>query len=162
MRKRTIDRLLASPGLDAETSLDLGRLPALERMVLDARDLSIPWQFFLDHFGDHPAFANAGEDVVDERLVAVVGAIVEHLERVRLPKDAFALHRIADYGFRGGAAFSERCDVAFIYFERADAGLLAIMEPGGSPGTKLARFHVAAIDPRSAAFPSIGGVRGKA
>jgi hypothetical protein len=120
--------------------VDLSKLATLKAKLVTAKNFGEVTGYFLDHFGDDPAFLTLGQPTTDdfiEQVLAQVAAqlfqrdvVIQDLRLVRLPEHEF-LHG----GFHVGGKIG-----TLIYFEDERKGLISIAWSLSPPETKYARF----------------------
>lgn len=121
--------------------MDLTRLRTLEKLLHEAKQFYDVWDYFLEHFGEHPEFIALGQRGSDEFLDVVLRQIGEQLfgPGVRLSEPM--LTRLPEYGFLHGTLVMEGRLTSALYFENIHKGMLAVLAgPGDPPETKFIRF----------------------
>jgi hypothetical protein len=120
--------------------MDLSRLQELKHKLINDKELSGVWTFFLDHFGDHDEFMALGKQASHpfvEELIAEIGKQV-------YGRDGSVTHmllaRIASQNFiHGGFGLGRRMG-GLIFFEDDNVGLLALTEMPPATGARYVRF----------------------
>lgn len=118
--------------------MDLSKLATLKTMLITAGKFSEVYRYFLDHFGEDPAFLAKCESARDPLLEAALAEISRQMYGpAGVPADV-VLTRFGRGGFIHGA-FSVAGRVgAVIYFEDLRKGLVAVA--AGGDEMKYARF----------------------
>jgi hypothetical protein len=120
--------------------MDLTRLQELKQKLLHEDQLAPVWSFFLDHFGEDPAFIALGERADHPFVEAVVDQVGQQLFGQGGAVSRLLLTRLADQQFiHGGFSMGGRVG-GVIYFEDARIGLLAVADLPPSIEAKYARF----------------------
>jgi hypothetical protein len=120
--------------------MDLARLQELKQKLLHDEKLAPVWTFFLDHFGEDPAFIALGERASHPLVEAVLAEVSQQLFGRDGTVTQLLLTQLADQqflhgGFRMGGRFG-----GVIYFEDAHIGLVAVADHPPSIEGKYARF----------------------
>jgi hypothetical protein len=120
--------------------MDLSKLATLKVKLLTATNFGEVLGFFLDHFGDHPAFLDLGEPITDEFLTAVLAQVAGEMFHKPVVLRDIRLIRLPDYEFIHGGFSAEGKVGTLLYFEDARKGLVSVAWSLSPPETKYARF----------------------
>ena len=127
--------------------MDLANLATLKDKLLHADEFGTVWKYFLDHFGEDPAFIALGEPTAQPFLEAVFAEVgrqlfqrpvaVRHLRLIRLPEEGF---------IHGGAVLDGK-PANVLYFEDVQVGMLAFVWSVAPGEMKYARFSARPAPP---------------
>ncbi len=120
--------------------MDLSKLATLKAKLLTAKNFGEVTGYFLDHFGDHPAFIELGEPTSDEFLVQVLAEVASQLFHKTVAMHDVRLVRLPDHGFVHGGFMVQGKVGTLIYFEDVCKGLISFAWSLAPPETKYARF----------------------
>jgi hypothetical protein len=120
--------------------MELSRLATLKAKLLTAENFGDILGYFLDHFGDHPAFMELGQPVRDEFLEQVLAQVASQLFQKATPIHDARLVRLPDHGFIHGGFLVGGKVGTLIYFEDLRKGLISVAWSLSPPETKYARF----------------------
>jgi hypothetical protein len=120
--------------------MDLSKLATLKAKLLTAKHFGEVTGYFLDHFGDHPAFIKLGEPTTDEFLEQVLEQVAGELFHRPVVVRDLRLVRLPEHEFVHGGFCVEGKVGTLIYFEDARKGLIAVAWSLAPPETKYARF----------------------
>lgn len=123
--------------------LKLQNLSVLKLKMMQEKEISVPYNYFFDHFGEDRAFFQRSKPARNALLEAVIGQTVREL--LRLPGSSVTLNklmilRVKEYSFFHGACVVGSHMVNFIYFDDIQLGCVAVTSMRGGPGTYFARF----------------------
>lgn len=124
--------------------MKLKRLQQLKRKLIQEKDLSKIWSFYMDEFADRPEFIEVGEPKQSAFLEAVVPQICQQMFGKKVKITGFLSIYIAEYNFFHAPFQAEGRIGGLIYFEAESIGLLAVS--GKFPATdevKYSRFSSA-------------------
>jgi hypothetical protein len=121
--------------------MDLTKLATLRDTLLHADQFETVWRYFLDHFGEDPAFIALGEKTTDPFLEAVFGEVGRQLLGRPVEVNHVRLIRLPDHGFiHGGAVLGDRL-ANVLYFEDVRVGMLGVLWSVARGEMKYARFQ---------------------
>jgi hypothetical protein len=120
--------------------MDLSKLATLKTKLLSAKNFGEVTGYFLDHFGDDPAFLKLGEPITDEFLEQVLGQVAGQLFHKAVVIHGLRLVRLPEHEFVHGGFGVEGKIGTLLYFEDERKGLIAIAWSLSPPETKYARF----------------------
>jgi hypothetical protein len=120
--------------------MDLSKLATLKAKLLTAQNFGEVLGYFLDHFGDHPAFLELGEPTADDFIEQVLEQVAGQLFGRKVAVKNMRLVRLPDHGFTHGGFSVEGKVGTLIYFEDEHKGLISIAWSLAPPETKYARF----------------------
>src|SRR5436309_5401226 len=109
--------------------MDLTSLETLREKLGGAREFADVWRYFLDHFGEDPAFIDLGEADDDPLLESVIVRVGEQLFGREEPLQNWVLRRLPGQGFVHGSGPVHGAIAGVLYFEADRAGLLAVVVP---------------------------------
>jgi hypothetical protein len=118
--------------------MDLARLATLKEKLLHADQFSTVWEYFLDHFGEDPAFIALGEPAELPLLDGVFAGVAQHLFQRPVTVRQLRLIRLPHEGFIHGGAVLDGKMANVLYFEDVHVGMLAVVWSSGE--MKYARF----------------------
>jgi hypothetical protein len=120
--------------------MDLTRLATLKDKLLHADNFGKVWEYFLDHFGEDPAFIALGDRASDPFLEAVLAEVGKQLFHRDVTVSDLLLTRLPEQEFlHGGCTLNGRL-ANVLYFEDVHTGLLAVVMSLAPADTKLVRF----------------------
>jgi hypothetical protein len=120
--------------------MDLQLLETLKEKLGSATNFSDVQTYFLDHFGENPAFMSLGEPTSHPLIEATLGAVATELFGEPVPVTGLRLVRLADEQFiHGGFTVRGRIGSVF-YFEDIHVGLATLIWTLTPPETKFVRF----------------------
>ena len=120
--------------------MDLKKLDTLKNKVASSQNLNDPWEFFLNNFGDNPAFLSFGSPTENFVLEIVIEKIGEKVLCHDVQITNLLLTEISEYNFIHGACFIEDKLTSIIFFEDIDTGLLSIVKSLDSFEISIVRF----------------------
>lgn len=120
--------------------MDLSKLAMLKAKLLSAKHFGDVTGYFLDHFGDDPAFIELGEPTADEFIVQVLAQVAGQLFQKNVVIHDLRLVRLPEHGFVHGGFSVEGKVGTLIYFEDVCQGLISLAWSVSPPETKYARF----------------------
>lgn len=120
--------------------LDLKKLDTLKQLLVDAKDFTDVYGYFMEHFGSEPAFAMLGEPFTDQNFVKVLAQVGTQLlgKKTRL-MEAY-LVRLAEQRFVHGAITFGHHLGNVIYFEDIEKGLAGFGGMNSKGPSDLVRF----------------------
>jgi hypothetical protein len=120
--------------------MDLQLLETLKEKLGAATNFSDVQTYFLDHFGEDPAFMALGEATTHPLIEATLAAVVEQLFGKTVPVDNLRLVRLPEQQFiHGGFTARGRIGSVF-YFEDIHLGLATLIWTLTPAETKFVRF----------------------
>jgi hypothetical protein len=125
---------------------DLKLLAELKVQVRRAKRLSDVWTYFLDHFGENPAFIELGERTSSPMLEAILVEIGRALYHRDVKLIETLLTRLPEHDFIHGGCLLGGCLTNVIYFEDIQTGVLAVMPMRGKD-MQFVRFSGHALPP---------------
>lgn len=135
--------------------MDMSKLETLKEMLLHGKDFARTWEFFLDHFGENAEFMDGGERTESPLLEAVISQVGQQLSGSPVPLKNLLLVRIPGQDFiHGGCVLGTRI-ANVIFFEDAQAGLIAIPWSPSTGETKYARFSTQLMPRPGRGSPSL-------
>jgi hypothetical protein len=120
--------------------MDLALLAALKQELLQSQDFKQIWSFFMDNFGEDPAFIALGERARHPMLEAIVSQTCRQLFGKPVSLDNLLLTRLPDQQFIHGGGMVEGKLATVFYFEDIHVGLLIVVMSFAPSDTKLIRF----------------------
>lgn len=119
---------------------NLELIPELKTRMITGKSFADSWDFFLDHFGENPAFMMAGEVTENELVAAVLGKIAQELygPEARVHEPMFTA--IPEHHFIHGGCFLHRRFGALFYFTDINQGILALPASRPSEETLFMRL----------------------
>lgn len=121
--------------------MKIKRLNQLKEILVQEKDLSNIWDFFMDHFADHPEFLEYGDRSQSPLLEAVLPEICKQIFGKEVIIQNLLLIYIPEYEFFHGPFYVQGQMGSAIYFEDINTGAIAISEPPPSNGeVKYSRF----------------------
>jgi hypothetical protein len=127
--------------------MDFVRLEELKRKLLRDKVLPPVWRFFLDHFGDDPAFIGLGKQTRHPFVEAALAEVCRQLYPQAAAITGLLLTRLAEQQFIHGGFFVAGRPGALIYFEDVRMGLITVAELPPSIEVKYCRFSGQPIRP---------------
>jgi hypothetical protein len=119
--------------------VDLTKLPILKDKMIKAKDFADPCNYFLDHFGENPAFMRAGAPADAAFLKPILERIGQRLLNQAVALTVLPAAAIADHHFLHGACLFNGKLASFFYFRDIDMGILTLLQSPTS-GVVMARF----------------------
>lgn len=128
--------------------MDLEKLQSLKDMVMTAKDLADPWNYFFDHFSDSPSFMSQGKTVKNApKLAGIIEGVGSQLLSRKARVKALRLTSLREHSFVHGACQISKRLTTVIYFTDVKMGLLAVQDPSGQ--TFFIRFTEMGVAPAS-------------
>ena len=127
--------------------MDLQLLATLKEKRGSTTNFSEVQTYFLDHFGDHPAFIELGEPTTDEFLEQVLAEVVGQLFHMTVTVNDARLVRLPDHKFVHGGFMVQGKVGTLIYFEDVCKGLISVAWSLSPPETKFMRFSGRPLQP---------------
>src|SRR5262249_52999441 len=122
------------------TFMDLHLLAQLKQKLTSATNFQEVQTYFLDHFGEDPAFMALGDATPHPLIEATLTAVVAQLFGRSVPVRDLRLVRLPEHQFvHGGFTAGGRIGSVF-YFEDVHAGLATVIWTFSPPETKFVRF----------------------
>ena len=120
--------------------MDLDRLATLKEELLHTADFKQIWSYFMDNFGEDPAFIALGERAQHPMLEAIVTQTCRQLFGKPVTFGHLLLTRLPEYQFiHGGLMVEGKLGMVF-YFEDIQVGLLLVVMAFGAGDNRLVRF----------------------
>lgn len=130
--------------------MKIKRLQELKHKLVNDKNLSDIWLFYMDHFVDDPKFTDLGQPAQNEHLEAILHKSCEQIFGRAIKITNFLLIYIAKYRLFHGPLQVEAHIGGVIYFEDIEVGLLAMSEAFSPTGeVKYSRFYIAKDHPHS-------------
>jgi hypothetical protein len=120
--------------------MDLTLLATLKDKLVNATEFGEVWRYFLDHFGEDPAFIALGERSHDPFLVAVIEQIASQIFGKHVPLTNLLLTFLPDHHFTHGGVILDGHLANVLYFDDIRMGMVAVLMSLPSGETKYARF----------------------
>ena len=121
--------------------MNIERLQELKQKLINEKDLSQIWLFYMDHFADHQEFTNLGEPTHNYYLDVVLDKTCQQMFGRAIMITNFFLMYIAEHQFFHGPFQVEGCIGGVIFFEDIKIGLLAVSaEFPPTDAVKYSRF----------------------
>ena len=120
--------------------MDLAKLATLKDKLLHADDFRTVWEYFLDNFGEDPAFIALGEPTEQPLLEAVFAGVAQQLFQRPVAVRHLRLIRLPQEGFIHGGAVLEGKPANVLYFEDVQVGMLGVVWSVAPGEMKYARF----------------------
>lgn len=110
--------------------MDLNLLATLKQKLANDKHLASIMEYFFDHFGEDPAFADIGHKTQNEMVEAFLAeASVKWFEK-KIKPNGLLLVSVPEHHFIHGGGILGTNVVSFIYFEDI-LTILIVMAPGG-------------------------------
>jgi hypothetical protein len=110
--------------------MDLSLLDTLKQRLIDAKEFSKVWTYFLDHFGEDPQFMALGErtrnDVVETLLVQTAKQVCG----ITIAANDILLTGLPEQKFIHGGCFVKGYMVNVLYFEEICTGTIMVCALG--------------------------------
>jgi hypothetical protein len=120
--------------------MNLKLLEKLKDKLITAREFGDVMKYFLDHFGEDPAFIALGDRIEHPFLEAVLAQVGQQLFGKPVSLTDVLLTRLPEHAFiHGGASLGGKL-ATVLYFEDLCKGLLTVCWSITPPETKYARF----------------------
>ncbi|HZL36059.1 MAG TPA: hypothetical protein VFC78_12155 [Tepidisphaeraceae bacterium] len=120
--------------------MNLSNLKELKQRVASAKDLAAPFRYFLDHFGEDPAFLDMGRRVQNPVLEALLSAVAGQMAPGANAVRDLLLIELADHGFiHGNCRFHGR-NANLLFFTDIAVGIVAVSPPRPGDATNYCRF----------------------
>ncbi len=124
---------------------DLAGLEDLKEIMVTAKDLHEPWNFFLSNFGERDGFLSEGSKTDHPVLKAILECIGETLFGAKQQLDKAVLIEIPKHSFIHGTCIMKGNFIAVLFFYDADIGLASVLDPA-SGNSQMLRFSSATVD----------------
>jgi hypothetical protein len=122
--------------------MDLSLLSVLKERLIQAKQFSEVWEYFMDHFGENRQFLVLGERVRHALLEDLITQMAKKLCDVDVKVEDILLKSLAEQQFFHGGVISPQGEmINVLYFDDIDMGTLAVASIR-SPMTTVARFSV--------------------
>ena len=118
--------------------MNINQLLELKQKLIDEKNLSKIWLFFMDNFADSMEFTDLGEPVSNEYLDAVILKICQQMFGKTTKITDFLLIYIPEHQFFHGSFQVKECIGGAIYFEDIKTGLVAV--PTGFSPTDTVKY----------------------
>jgi hypothetical protein len=106
--------------------MNIERLQELKQKMINDKDLSQIWLFYMDHFADHQAFTELGKPAHNDYLDVVLQKTCQQMFGKAITITNLFLIYIAEYQFFHGPFQVEGRIGGVIFFEDIKVGLLAV------------------------------------
>lgn len=118
---------------------NLSLMPKLKEMVVTADDFMTVWTYFLDHFGENPAFLDLGAPTKSPFIEAIIRQVGGQIfKREPTLNNLFLIHVPEQKFIHGGFVLNGKIS-GIIYFEDIQWGIISVsMSLGGH--TEFSRF----------------------
>jgi hypothetical protein len=121
--------------------MNIERLQELKQKMINEKDLSQIWLFYMDHFADHREFTELGKPTHNDYLDLVLQKTCQQMFGKAIAITNFFLISIAEHQFFHGPFQVEGHIGGVIFFEDIKIGLLAVSAEFPSTDTvKYSRF----------------------
>ena len=80
-------------------TMKIERLEELKQKLASEKDFSKIWNFYMDHFADHPEFTDLGEPASNKYLNTVIPKTCQQMFGNKIKITNFLLIKIAKYKF---------------------------------------------------------------
>jgi hypothetical protein len=121
--------------------MNIQRLQELKQKLINEKDLSQIWLFYMDHFADHQEFTELGEPARNDYLDVVLQKTCQQMFGKSITITNFFLIYIAEHQFFHGPFQVEGRIGGMIFFEDVKIGLLAVSsEFPPTDAVKYSRF----------------------
>ncbi len=127
--------------------MDLSLLNTLRDKLVQDKDLSGIYSYFLDHFGENEEFMGLGEAVREPFLEQILAQIGGQLWHTEVTLFGLLLKEIPQYQFIHGTGQMNGRLTTVNYFEEIRTGLCVVSFSTSPPETKFARFRAARLKP---------------
>jgi hypothetical protein len=106
--------------------MNIERLQELKQKMINDKDLSQIWLFYMDHFADHREFTELGKPAHNDYLDVVLHKTCQQMFGKAIMIDNFFLIYLAEHQFFHGPFQVEGRIGGVIFFEDIKVGLLAV------------------------------------
>ncbi len=106
--------------------MNIERLQELKQKLINEKDLSKIWLFYMDHFADHQDFTELGKPTHNDYLDVVLHKTCQQMFGRAVTITNFFLIYIAEHQFFHGPFHVEGYIGGVIFFEDIKVGLLAV------------------------------------
>jgi len=120
--------------------MKIDRLKELKQKLTKEKDLSVIWEFYMDHFADHREFTQLGNPAYNEHLNAILGKICQQLFTGTIIITDFLLIYVPEYQMFHGPFQIQGCIGGVIYFDDLKMGLIAVSGDPETSEVKYSRF----------------------
>lgn len=122
--------------------LDLKKLAKLKQLLVEAKDFSDVYSYFMDHFGQSPDLAKLGEPLRDKTFMDVLESIGAQVvgKKARISQPFFL--RVADEKFIHGFFRLGDHLASVFYFEDIEKGLAAFGGVESEGPSQFMRFSL--------------------
>jgi hypothetical protein len=130
--------------------MKIKKLKELKHKLVNDKDLSDIWLFYMDHFVDDPKFTDLGKPAENQYLEAILQKSCEQMFGRVIKITNFLLIHIPQYRLFHGPLQVEAHIGGVIYFDDIQVGLFAMSEAFSPTGeVKYSRFYIAQDHPDS-------------
>src|SRR5262249_34472781 len=109
--------------------MDLSLLAQLKGKMVQAKEFSKVWEYFLDHFGEDPAFIALGQPTRPPLLEAVFTQIARQLFQRDVDWSQVIFTSLPEHQFVHGGGLVGAGLLNVLYFEDIQVGLMCATRP---------------------------------
>src|SRR5437867_4152060 len=110
--------------------MDLSLLAKLKEELIHAEQFSDVWAYFLDHFGEDPAFLALGTRTRHEMIESLLIQTAQKICQMQVAAVDIILTRIAEHHFIHGGYCAGGRMINVLYFEDALLGTIMVCSLG--------------------------------
>jgi hypothetical protein len=122
------------------TIMDIALLANLKEQLVNSKKYIKVWEYFLDHFGEDPAFIALGERVHHPLIEAVFAQVARQLFKHEVDWDHVFFTGLPEHDFIHGGGLVSGGLLNVLYFDDIQTGLLCAVSPSKTGETKFVRF----------------------
>ena len=120
-------------------NMNLALLATLKERLINAKEFSDVWTYFLDHFGEDSAFLALGERTRNDVVETLLVQTAKKLCRLNVSPEHVLLTYLPEYQFIHGGIFANGSMINVLYFGDIFMGTIMVCTLG-SEQTHVLRF----------------------
>ncbi len=117
--------------------MDLLLLATLKEKLIHAKKFSDVWKYFLDHFGEDPAFFPLGERTRHDVIESLIIQTAEKMFHMKVKADQVLLTLLPEQQFIHGGCMQAGHMINAIYFDDIFMGMIMVCSLGSDQTTTL-------------------------
>lgn len=132
--------------MEGIVALFTDKLDELKKLLAATDDLNRAFSFFLDHFGNDPAFIQCGKVAKHEMLKLVLKSVCDDLFEKQGKVTNLKLFNAAKTKFFHGLCQMGGKTASFFYFDEIEMGMICIMMGPAFGQMSYVRFTTTTVD----------------
>jgi hypothetical protein len=128
--------------------MDLTLLQELQEKLMREKDLSVIWEYYMDHFADLPELVDVSQPKRHKFLESLVPQICQQIFGMKVRITDLLVVTVAEYYFYHAPFFADGRIGGLIYFEDVNMGMLAVAADNPPSGLMhYSRFSISPLKP---------------